>query len=100
MPVRIAIPLPGPFVWVSGHHRHHRAAHRSLRHTPAYWLLGGWAFEAAFWITAAIVVGVVWVSWFLLRSATGIVLLGLGSAVHWYRHHRTEHRHTDTQEDA
>ena len=51
MPVRFVVPLPGPFYWVpKGRPVRPHVAHRSIRSTPAYWLLGGWVFEAAFWV--------------------------------------------------
>ena len=85
MPVRFVVPLPGPFYWVPKHHqaRTRTAAHRSRFHSAAYWLLGGWALEIAFWVTVACCV----TAWWLLRlTYAGLLYLVGVTAVRIARH--------------
>ena len=68
MPVRFALPLPGPFYWVSGRRKAKLAQPvASFRSRPAYWLLGGWVIEASLWITVAVVVASCYLGWLVLK---------------------------------
>lgn len=71
MPVRFALPLPGPFYWVP-----HRTRTSNIRHTVAYWLFGMWAIEAAVYVSVVVVRVALWLTWWALRIiAAGLLWL-------------------------
>lgn len=89
MPVRFVLPLPGPFYWVPRQRTHRPAAHRTVRHTLGYWLLGGWAIEAAFWVTAFVLIASFWLTWWGLRIAAAVLLFAVGITIEWWQQRRT-----------
>jgi hypothetical protein len=71
MPIRFALPLPGPFVWTPGRRTQRRP--QSFRHT-AWYLLLGWPVELAFWMITGAVIGSVWLAWIVIQATIALLL--------------------------
>lgn len=91
MPIRLAIPLPGPFVWIGKSHRK-RTMPANRFHSPWYWLLGIWALEAGLWVTWWVTIGALWLAWVLIRLAGGLLLVALGMIIQQLHDRPGKHR--------
>lgn len=79
MPIRLAIPLPGPFVWTR--RTGIRRPRASRFHSPWYWLLGIWLLELSLVALWAVTVGAVWLAWHAVKLTAALTLVLVGLAV-------------------